>query len=369
MMVGMDRLRVAVIHDWLVDYGGSERVLEQILLVFPQGELFCVVDYVTDRSFILHKQTHTSFIQSLPGAKRNFRSYLPLMPLAIEQLDLRGFDLVISSSHAVAKGVITSPEQLHIAYVHSPMRYIWDLQEDYLQKGLLSSFPRLLFHYLRSWDVYASFRVDRFIANSHFIRHRIAKVYRREAEVIYPPVSVADFPLKQTAAEDFYLTVSRLVPYKRVDLIVDAFTQMPDRKLVIIGDGTERKRIEQRLTANITYLGYQPQIKIKEYMQRSKGFIFAAVEDFGITPLEALSCGTPVIALGKGGLKETITPSTGILFPEQTIVSLQSAIRQFEKQQFDPRVCHDYVKSYAPDRFRRQLKQTIETAYAIHQTH
>ncbi len=367
-MVDIDRLKVAVVHDWLVNYGGAERVLEQILGIFPQAELFCLVDFLgeQDRSFIFHKQSHSSFIQNLPFARRCFRYYLPVMPLAIEQLDLREFDVVISSSHAVAKGVITSPEQLHIAYVHSPMRYIWDLQEDYLDRSLRSSLGRLLFHYLRSWDVYSSFRVDHFIANSHFIRRRISKIYRRNAKVIYPPVNGANFPLKQAPAEDFYLTVSRLVPYKRVDLIVETFAQMPQRRLVIIGDGPERSHILKKLTPNITYLGYQTQDQVREYMQRSRGFVFAAIEDFGISPLEALSCGTPVIALGKGGLQETITPDTGVLFPAQTVASLQTAIDQFEQQEFSPQVCHDYVQRFYPDRFRQQLKQTIEQYYLKH---
>ncbi len=356
-----DHLKVAIVHDWLVGYGGAERVLEQMLKIFPQAQLFCVVDFLAeqDRAFIHHKKTYPSFIQHLPLARSYFRYYLPLMPLAIEQLDLRPFDLIISSSHAVAKGVITSPDQIHVAYIHTPMRYVWDLQADYLEPSLKSFFSRLVFHYLRSWDVYSSMRVDRFIANSRFIRRRIAKTYRRKAEVIYPPVNTKEFPVKQKPSEDFYLSVGRLVSYKRIDLIVDAFAQMPDRSLVIIGDGKERKQIETRLTANITYLGYQSQNIVREYMQRAKGFVFAGIEDFGITPLEALSCGTPVIALGKGGLKETIKPNTGILFAEQTIESLKDGILRFEQREFDPQVCHRYSEKFNPDRFCQEFKEKI----------
>jgi glycosyltransferase involved in cell wall biosynthesis len=356
-----DHLKVAIVHDWLVDYGGAEQVLEQIIRIFPQAQLFCVVDFLPDdaRSFILEKQTHPSFIQNLPFARRFFRYYLPLMPLAIEQMDLRGFDLVISSSHAVAKGVITSPDQVHIAYIHSPMRYIWDLQGAYLNQSITSILGRLVFHYLRIWDVTSATRIDRFIANSHFIRRRILKTYRRKAKVIYPPVHVQNFPLKTKPADNFYLSVCRLVPYKRVDLIVDAFAQMPDRQLVIIGDGVERKTIERKLTPNITYLGYQSQSKVREYMQKAKGFVFAGVEDFGIAPLEALSCGTPVIALGRGGLKETIVAKTGVLFAEQTVESLQEGIRRFEQQEFDPIICHQYAQKFAPDNFCRQFKEKV----------
>ncbi|MCS6960648.1 MAG: glycosyltransferase [Pseudanabaenaceae cyanobacterium SKYGB_i_bin29] len=358
----MDDLKVAIVHEWLVDYGGSERVLEQMLQVFPQAEIFCVVDFLPDqyRHIIQHKPTRPSFIQHLPLARQYFRSYLPLMPLAIEQLDLRGFDLVISSSHAVAKGVITAPDQLHVAYVHSPMRYIWDLQSDYFADSWRSPLVHLLCHYLRLWDVSSTTRVDKFIANSHFIRRRIHKYYRRTAKVIYPPVAVDNFPCKTSPPQDFYLYVGRLVPYKRVDLIVEVFKTMPDRSLVIIGDGTERKKILSQLTPNITYLGYQPQNVVKEYMQKARAFLFAGVEDFGITPLEALSCGTPVIALAQGGLRETITPEVGVLFPHQTIESLCQAIQDFEQKEFDPQTCHNYAQKFNPQRFRLQLQKTIE---------
>lgn len=359
----MPHLKVAIVHDWLVDYGGSERVLEQMVQVFPQAEIFCVVDFLPHsyRTFLLNKQTHTSFIQNLPLARKHFRAYLPLMPLAIEQLDVRDFDLVISSSHAVAKGVITAPHQLHVAYIHSPMRYIWDLQWDYLADRWRSPLVHILCHYLRLWDVSSTTRVDKLIANSHFIARRIYKYYRRKAKVIYPPVSVTDFPCKNLPPQDFYLYVGRLVPYKRVDLIVEAFQRMPDRFLVIIGDGSERGKILTKLTPNITYLGYQPQNVVREYMQKAKAFIFAGVEDFGITPLEALSCGTPVIALAQGGLQETITPTVGVLFPAQTPESLQQAILEFEQKHFDPLHCHQYAQKFAPDRFRQQLQKTIET--------
>ena len=256
-------LRVAVVHDWLTLCAGGERVLEQILNIWPEADLFSVVDFLSDedRRQLRGKHATTTFIQRLPWARRRYRAYLPLMPLAIEQLDLDRYDLVISSSHAVAKGVITGPDQLHVSYVHSPMRYAWDLQHQYLAeagltRGIRSALARLVLHYMRIWDLRSSNGVDHFVANSNFIARRIRKVYRREAEVVHPPVNIDRFSLRSDK-EDFYFTASRMVPYKKIPLIVEAFTRMPGRRLVVVGDGPEFERARAGAGPNVRMLGYQ----------------------------------------------------------------------------------------------------------------
>ena len=253
--------RVAIVCEWLVTYAGSERVLEKMLEVFPQADIFCLVDFMPEeeRGFLQHKKTHASFIQRLPGARKHYRSYLPLMPIAIEQLDVSGYDLVISSSHAVAKGIMTGPDQLHISYVHSPIRYAWDLQHQYLQESGMSSGPkgwlaRLILHYIRLWDYRTANGVEHFVANSGFIARRVKKVYGRQADIIYPPVDVDAFEFCQ-AKEDYYLTASRMVPYKKVRLMVEAFNLMPDKKLVVIGAGPEFDHIRAIAKSNIELMG------------------------------------------------------------------------------------------------------------------
>lgn len=366
-------MKIAIIHDWLVTYAGAERVLEQILLLFPEAHLFSMVDFLpkSQRGFIQNKPVKTSFIQKLPFAKNKYRQYLPLMPLAVEQFDLSGYDLVISSSHAVAKGVLTGPDQLHISYIHSPIRYAWDLQHEYLKesgldKGLKGWLARCLLHKIRLWDYRTANGVDGFIANSYFIARRIWKVYRRESAVIYPPVDVEAFSLSESK-EDFYLTASRMVPYKKIDLIVDAFSKMPDKKLVVIGDGPDFKKVRAKAGANVVLMGYQPFEVMKDYMQRARAFIFAAEEDFGIVPVEAQACGTPVIAYGKGGVLETIrglehpTP-TGVFFHEQTVPSLVEAVELFERagNKISPQDCRENALRFSPERFRRELREYID---------
>lgn len=336
-------VKVAVVCDWLVVYAGAERVLEQILRIYPEADVFCLVDFIPQgkRDFLLNKKTYTSFIQHLPKAKSKYRSYLPLMPLAIEQMDVTGYDLVISSSHAVAKGIMTGPDQVHISYVHSPIRYAWDLQHQYLheaglEKGLKGWLAKIILHYVRMWDYRTANGVDYFIANSKFIAKRIKKVYGREAEVIYPPVDVDAYQMCDKK-EDFYLTASRMVPYKKIKLIVEAFNEMPDKKLVVIGDGPEFTKTKAIAGANIELMGYQSFEVLKEKMQKAKAFVFAAEEDFGITPVEAQACGTPVIAYGKGGALETVRGldkenPTGLFFESQTVDSIVNAVKRFEQE-------------------------------------
>ncbi len=340
----MQDKKISVVHEWLLSYAGSEQVTAKILNLFPQSKLFSVVDFLTDkqRIFFDGRRAVTTFIQKLPGAHKHYQKYLPLMPLAVEQLDVSEADIVISSAHAVAKGVLTGPDQLHISYVHSPMRYAWDLQHQYLRESGLSTglkgwIIKWLLHKLRIWDYRTANGVDHFIANSQFIARRIKKIYGRDATVIYPPVAVDDFPCVEQK-EDFYFTASRMVPYKKMDLIVEAFTKMPDKRLVVIGDGGESKKIGALAAGhpNITLLGYQPFDVLKSHMQRAKAFVFAAEEDFGITPVEAQACGTPVIAFGKGGALETVRPlgvdaPTGLFFDSQSLPSLCTAIQSFEE--------------------------------------
>lgn len=366
-------MKIAVVHDWLVTYAGAEKALEQILLMYPEADLFATVDFLPEdqRSFIQHKKSTTTFIQRLPFARTKYRSYLPFMPIAIEQLDMTGYDLVISSSHAVAKGVITGPGQLHISYVYTPIRYAWDMQFQYLEafgsaKGLKSIMARIVLHNIRSWDVRTTNGVDSLIAISHHIKQRITKVYRRESEVIYPPVNIEDFTFCE-AKEGYYLTASRLVPYKKIDLIVEAFSQMPDKKLVVIGEGPEARKIKSKLTPNIEFLGYQSTEVLQQYMQKAKAFIFAAEEDFGIVPVEAQACGTPVIAFGKGGALETVMPlgheqPTGVFFQEQSASSICDAVKQFEDHynKFLPINCRTNALRFSEERFRNEFSAFVE---------
>lgn len=369
--------RVAVVHDWLTTYAGAERVLAKILELFPDADLFSLIDVVPteQRAFLGGRRATTSFIQRLPWAGRHYRRYLPLMPLAVEQFDLSGYDLVISSSYAVAKGVITGPRQVHVSYVHSPIRYAWDLQHQYLaetglDRGLGSAAARLVLHYIRLWDVRTAHGVDAFVANSRFVARRIRKVYGREAEVVYPPVDTEAFSLREDK-EDFYLTASRLVPYKRIDLIVEAFSAMPERRLIVIGDGPEEERIRRKAGPNVTLLGYQPFEVLRSHMQRARAFVFAATEDFGIVPVEAQACGTPVIAFGAGGSLETVLGlehehPTGIFFEAQTTPSLTRAVDAFEQQRerFVPGAIREQARRFDADVFARAFTHAVDEAVA-----
>ena len=295
------------------------------------------------------------------------------MPLAIEQFDLSGYDLVISSSHAVAKGVLTGPDQLHICYCHSPIRYAWDLQNQYLQesgldRGIKSWLARWLLHRIRLWDARTALGVDFFIANSAFIKRRIEKTYRRDSCVIHPPVDIETFAC-HAEKEDFYLTTSRLVPYKKINLIVEAFASLPDQKLVVIGDGPDFEKIQALAGSNVTLLGFQEAQILQDYMQRAKAFIFVAEEDFGITPVEAQACGTPVIAFGKGGALETIRGldhalPTGIFFPEQSVASLTAALRLFEtvRTGLTPENCRANAERFSVEIFRRKFEGFVARA-------
>ncbi|PVZ15706.1 MULTISPECIES: glycosyltransferase family 4 protein [unclassified Pseudomonas] len=366
-------MKIAVVHDWLVTYAGAERVLASILALWPQADLFAVIDFLSDqdRARLGGKRATTTFIQRLPKARTHYQRYLPLMPLAIEQLDLSGYDLVISSSHAVAKGVLTGPDTLHISYVHSPIRYAWDLQHQYLNesgmaKGLKGAVARMVLHYMRLWDQRTAPAVDCFVANSQFIARRIEKAYRREAQVIYPPVDTRGFTL-QPQKQDYYVTAQRMVPYKKVPMIVEAFAKMPDKRLVVIGDGPEMDKVRKAAGSNVTLLGQQPFDVLREHLQNAKGFVFAAEEDFGISPVEAQACGTPVIAFGRGGVLETVRGleqenPTGVLYREQSATALAAAVQRFEREhaRITAQACRDNAERFSERHFEHQLRHLVD---------
>ncbi|ARB21167.1 MULTISPECIES: glycosyltransferase family 4 protein [Klebsiella] len=366
-------LSIGIVADWFVTYAGSEKIVAEFIELFPDSELYSVVDFLSEENKLhfKNKEITTTFIQNLPFSKKKYQSYLPLMPLAIEQLDVSKHDIILSSSHAVAKGILTGPDQLHISYVHSPIRYAWDLQHQYLReaglsKGLKATLARWLLHKIRIWDCRTANGVDHFIANSQFIARRIKKVYGRKADVIYPAVDVERFAL-QTNKQDYYMTASRMVPYKRMDLIVEAFSHMPTKRLVVIGDGPEMNKIKSKATNNIEILGYQPNDVMQKYMSEAKAFVFAAEEDFGITPVEAQACGTPVIAYGKGGALETIISiekedPTGLFFYKQDVESLVEAISKFElsRDSILPENCRANALKFSAERFREEIKHYVE---------
>ena len=366
-------MKVAIIHDWLITYAGAERALEQIIEIYPDCDLFSIIDYLpsNQRRFIKNKKVETSFIQKLPFAKKHYRKYLSLMPLAIEQFDLSKYDLIISSSHAVAKGVITGPDQLHICYCYTPIRYAWDLQHQYLKeanlhKGILGWIARRILHKIRLWDYRTSNGVDHFIAISNFISKRIKKVYRRRSTVLFCPVDIDSFQFSNIERDDYYVTCSRMVPYKRIDLIVETFSKLlPTKKLIVIGDGPEYEKIRKLAGNNVHLMGAQPFEVLKKHLSTAKAFIFAAEEDFGIAPIEAQACGTPVIAYGKGGALETIKDidkdkPSGIFFQEQTPQSLYESIIKFEDINIITKeACRKNAERFSNREFRNQFSEIV----------
>jgi len=364
-------MKKALVHEWFVDYAGSERCIESFLNIWDDFDIYSLVSYPDSEisgKVLKGKKVNTSFIQNLPFAQKKFRNYLSLFPLAIEQFDMSSYDVVLSSSHAVAKGVLTGQNQMHVCYCHTPIRYAWDLYHEYLrnaglEKGLKAFMAKRILHRIRQWDVISSNRVDHFIANSHYIAGRIKKIYNRDADVIYPPVDTELFPL-ETNKEEYYFTASRFVPYKKVELIVEAFAGMPDKKLLVAGDGPNRKLVESKAAKNIELLGYLPAEKMNCYMRKAKGFVFAAEEDFGITVVEALAGGTPVIALNRGGTAETVTNGiNGIHFSEQTPASIAAAVSKFEKTNFNYEAISRNAGSFSRQIFEEKIKSYIEEKY------
>ena len=366
-------MKVAIVQEWLVTVGGSDKVVKAILDVFPDADIYTLVakKEVCDELGIPWEKVHTSFIQKMPLGTKKHRAYLPLFPFAIEQFDLRGYDVVISSSHCVAKGVLTKADQLHICYCHSPIRYCWDmyneyLEESHLDKGFKSWLVRLMLHPIRQFDAIAGSRVDYYISNSDYVGQRIRKTYRRKATTIHPNIDISNFELCNDKQE-YYLASSRLVAYKKIDTIIEAFNQMSDKKLVVIGGGPNLEAYRKLAKDNVIVMGYQPFDVLKDKMQHAKAFVFAADEDFGMIPIEAQSCGTPVIAYGHGGSLETVNGGkTGLFFYEQTPEAIVEAVNKFEamgSQPFAPADCRQWAEGFSEERFKREIKEFVEEKY------
>ena len=364
-------MRVAIVHDWLYTLGGAEKVLAGMLSCFPDADVFCLFDTLSaeDRQRIGVGLTRTSFMQRFNVMRRRHRLFLPLMPLAIEQFDMSGYDVVISSSFAVANGVITGPDQVHLSYVHSPMRYAWDQQHAYLResrmtRGLRGSLARLLLHHMRVWDVRTAHGVDGYMANSHFVARRIRKTYGRPADVIYPPVSVPR-TLTPCIKENYFLAASRLVPYKNIRAIIEAFELLPDERLVIAGDGPEAEQLRRMAGPNVSFVGFVADGELRRLMRQALAFMFAAEEDFGIVPVEAQAEGTPVICLGRGGVLETVRTDcaapTGLFFHRPQASAIADAVRRFraEEASFLPANCHRNALRFASSLFVESFRDFV----------
>ena len=367
-------MKKALIHDWFSVYAGSEKCVESFTNIWDDFEVYSLIDFLSDkdRELILKgKKANTSFVQNLPKAKEKYRNYLPLFPLAIEQFDLSEYDVILSSSHAVAKGVLTHSNQLHISYIHTPIRYAWDLYHQYLResgldKGLKGKLAKYFLHKIRIWDMSTINRVDHYIANSHYIARRIKKIYGKESTVIYPPVDVEKFKFCEEKQE-FYMTASRMVPYKKIDMIVEAFSKT-DKRLIVIGTGPDMEKIKTKAGKNVELMGYQSDAVMIDMMQKAKAFIFAAEEDFGITPVEAQACGTPVICLGRGGTKETVIDMvSGVHFIEQTVDALLEAVEKFEKNSdsFEPKKIRENALRFSKERFEKEIEAFVNEKYEI----
>jgi glycosyltransferase involved in cell wall biosynthesis len=356
-------LKIAIIHDWLVTDAGAEKVLKEIIEIYPNADIFSIVDFLSDKdrdTVLGGRKAKTSFIQKLPFAKEKFRHYFPLFPKAVESFDLSKYDLIISSSWAFAKGVKTRKDQLHICYCYTPIRYAWDLYEEYTQDlpFLRQLIVKTTLKYVRYWDIKTLGRVSYFIADSKFVAKRIEKTYKKNSKVIYPPVDTNNFKLNKEK-KDFYLTASRLVPYKKTKLIVESFNRMPDKKLIVIGEGEEYDTIKKIAKENIIVLGYVEKEEMIEYMQKAKAFVYAAIEDFGIVPIEAMSCGTPVIALKQGATVETVCKYCGVHFPRQNTEDIIKSVEYFEGLEFNYEDISNYSKKYSTERFKNELQKFI----------
>jgi len=386
-MVGLPSA-IALVHEWFSprSQGGAELVVRELdALLHRHGRrpaLFALVDGESrcPGSWLEGRPVGTSFIQRLPGGVRHVQQYLPLLPVAIEQLDLCAFPLVLSSSHLVAKGVLTGPEQLHVSYVHTPVRYAWDQMHPYLAssslaRGPLAALVRWQLHRLRQWDVLSAQRPDALIANSRFTASRIRRYWRRRAHVVHPPVAVERFRWDQPRGE-IYLSLCRLVPNKRVDVVVEAFNRC-GLPLVVIGDGPERPRLQAMAGPHIRFLGRCPELEVNGWLERCRAYVYAGLEDFGIAPLEAMAAGAPVIAYGAGGLCDSVrcleagvSHPTGLLFPQQSAVSLAAAVEHFEQRrlwrQLPAEGQRRWAESFAPQRFEQRLLPLLERLWDGH---
>ena len=380
-------IKIAIIHDWFIhnSIGGAEKVTkliyENIKEDFCDPDIFALVENISSskKNLFSEKKINTSFLQKMPFGIKKIQYYLPLIPFAIEQFDLRDYELIISSSHLAAKGVITSPDQLHISYIHTPMRYAWDQMEIYLEKSSLSKIGleylmRYFFYKLREWDVISGQRADYLISNSSFTQRRIRKYWGLESKVIHPPVDMNRFYFRKDR-EDFYLSVNRLVPNKRIDILIEAFNQL-GFPLKIVGTGPEGNKLRKAAKSNIEFYGQSSNQIVEDLMSKCRGFVYAGIEDFGIAPIEAMASGSPVIALSKGGITDTVRCikqnsdtkyKTGLLFQEQTVKDLVEAINWFEEKQlwtiFDPEILNNYAQRFNHKNFKQNFYDFINIAF------
>ncbi len=370
---GRDSLRVALVHDWLTGMRGGEKCLEVLCELYPDAEIFTLLHHKGTVSPTIERLTiHTSFIQALPFSKKRYRNYLPLFPSAIDKFDLTPYDLIISTSHCVAKGAIPRKDALHVCYCHTPMRYVWEMYNEYFGKDRAGSFTRIIMpaiaRYLRSWDVRTSSRVHHFIANSENVRKRIQRHYHRDAEVIYPPVDVSQFQLSDRD-DGYFLIVSAFAPYKRIDLAIEAFNKLRER-LVIVGGGPEERRLRTLAKSNIEFVGWAATEQLIEYYRGCRALVFPGEEDFGIVPLEAMASGKPVVAYGKGGVLETVVERgenpTGLFFHEQTSKSLLEAIQKFRTMTFDSHEIRNHAARFDRSIYKSKMKSFLDKKISEH---
>jgi glycosyltransferase involved in cell wall biosynthesis len=360
-------MNVAIVCDWLTSPGGAEKVVFELHTIFPDAPIYTSIYNPEKFPEFANADIRTSFLQNLPKAQKKHQWYLPMMPIAFENFDLSEYDVVISSSHSCAKGIITRPETIHISYCHSPPRYLWDNSHEYIKEygmnKVVKKFSSRILHKLRIWDRTAAERVDHYIANSKHVKKRIAKYYQRDAHVIYPPVDIRRFR-KRKDKKTFFLAVGRLTAYKKFELLVDTFNELED-SLVIVGNGEERKRLEKKANQNIAFFGYVTDEKLRTLLQDAQALIFPQLEDFGIVPLEAMACGTPVIAYDAGGAQETVIDGeTGILFKKQTVSRLKQAIEKFPTIEFDHKIIRAQAEKFSQKTFRDTIKKFIESVHA-----
>lgn len=363
-------MKKALIADWYYVNGGAEKVIHSLNTIWDDFDHYALIDFLPekDRDYVFpgkNKHVNTSFIQNLPTAKSNHRKFLQFFPRAIENFDLSDYDLIVSSSSSVSKGVLTHTNQTHISYIHSPMRYAWDLYFEYLKlmqlTGLKSIYAKAVLSKIRTWDVANTNRVDHIVTNSQNVAKRIYKAYRRESTVIYPPVDIDKFSLELNK-EEYYLTASRMVPYKKMDLIVEAFSKMPNRKLLVVGNGPEMNKVKAKAGKNIEILGHVSEKDLVMYMQKAKAFVYAGDEDFGIVPVEAQACGTPVIAFGKGGSLETIDKDvSGMFFYKQTPSSIIDSIKEFEQKEFNYELVRKNSEQFSKEIFETKFQEFVNS--------
>lgn len=364
--------KTALVQDWLVSMGGAEQVLLEMVSLFPAAPVYTALHRSRELPKAINDlEIHASFLQDFPGARNRHRLFLPLMPLAFESFDLTRFDLVLSSSHACAKGIIPGPRTCHLTYIHTPIRYAWDMLHTYFAQEQPSRLKRAimhpLLHYLRNWDLLSNTRIDAMACNSRFVMQRIRRYYDREATVIHPPVQVpTQAPNRQP--DDFYLLVSRAVPYKRLDLAIEAF-RTSGRKLVVVGEGPDSAGLKAQASSNISFRGWVTRAQLEALYNSARALVFPGLEDFGIVPVEAQAYGCPVVAFGQGGVLDSVLPEeTGVFFPEQTVASLNQAIERLEASDWTAERLHQHALGFAPEHFQRQLKTFVDEHYAAFQS-